>query len=620
MVKISTAVGLILATLVQVGQCLDVNSLDDTKAVAKSALGPLQQYFTGANIVSGKGQWIEQSSSGKWVVQWHESGQYFDLFYQYALFTGDGSSSGFATSNVQAASNGNDFLGIYKASDDQDERWNDDIAWWAISSLTGAESGAGGNLRNLASTTFDQIWQSWDDKCGGGIYWSRSRKPNSANPYLKSTITNVQMMDLGARLGQGDKANQIWNWLKSANLVVDDGDGGYVIYDRVLTNDCGTVAREVYSYEYGEAIAALAVMGRLDEATKVFNGLKSIFVDGNNVLGQCMGSCAPKKNPSGYNWSVYKGLAYLYKYTSDPNVRASIATIIRASAQAVVVNRQNGFMSVNPGGQFTLVEPEGLNIRDQFEVVGVLNALIVVNGGWGAPAAPAAGSSQIIINGSGNGGLVINAGGGGSGSNIIVTNIVAPAVTVVEATTTTTTTTTTTNAVVAVATTTNAVAVTENSGPASPIAVVKTSTSPAAIPTYIVVNAAAATSSAAGPAAATTVVAPSPSTAVLAQATTSRSATTYSSYIPPAVTTVAASSKYTTPAYTTPSIPNSSGSSGTSSISTGAVVGGAAGGIFIVAALAAGAFVLYKKKTAAATAAAAAAAPLAPNSAFMTAV
>ncbi|KAJ3077235.1 hydrolase 76 protein [Podochytrium sp. JEL0797] len=338
-------------------------------------MGPLQAYFVGPNI-EGKGAWTEQTASGRWVVQWHESGIYQDLFYQYALASGDSSNNGFAHSNLIASAAGNgDFLGGFTADQVQDTRWNDDIAWWALASAEATNDTA---LSSLASTTFNDIWMSWDMQCGGGIFWSRDRSPTAFNPYLKSVITNVQMMDLGSRLGETGKVNQIWSWLKSSGLVVDDGNGGYVIYDNIMTNNCSK-SSQVYSYLYGEAITAFVAMGNVAEATKLFTGLKNVFVNASNVLGP-IGIC--KKDPCGYSWPVYNGLARLFKATSDAGTRNSIATIMKATSAVVLAHCDSNWSCMRnfgPGTAWTLLQPDGLNVRDQFEAVAFLNAMIVIN-------------------------------------------------------------------------------------------------------------------------------------------------------------------------------------------------------------------------------------------------
>ncbi|KAJ3077237.1 hydrolase 76 protein [Podochytrium sp. JEL0797] len=360
-------------------QNLDLGDTNAVKAAAKAAMGPLQQYFNGPNV-EGKGSWTEQDPSGRWVVQWHESGQYNDLFFQYSIASGDSSNNGFAQGNMMSSAAGNgDFLGGFSADQVQDTRWNDDIAWWGLASQSGAEATGDGTLASLAQKTFDEVWMSWDSQCGGGIFWSRDRDPSASNPYLKSTITNVQMMDLGARLGQNDKVNQIWAWLKSSGLVVDDGNGGYAIYDNIMTNGC-TISNAAYSYEYGEVITALSAMGQVDEATKAFQGLKNIFLLSSGGLGPT----ACQKDPCGYNFAVYKGLSYLFKATSDSGVRGSIVSIMKANAAVVLGNCDSNWACMRnfgAGTAWTLLQPDGLNVRDQFEAVALLNAMISISSG-----------------------------------------------------------------------------------------------------------------------------------------------------------------------------------------------------------------------------------------------
>ncbi|KAJ3077239.1 hydrolase 76 protein [Podochytrium sp. JEL0797] len=376
-------------------------NLDDHNAVlaaAKAAMGPLQQYFNGPNV-EGKGAWTEQKGN-RWVVQWHESGMYQDIFYQYALASGDESNNAFVTGNMIACDeeNGN-FLGGLNPNLPEDTRWNDDISWWALSSESGAEATGETTLANLASTTFDEVWKYWDDQCGGGIFWSRDQAPGTTAPYLKSTITNVQMMDLGARLGHLDKVNQIWSWLKSSGLVVDDGHGGYVVFDNIMTDGC-KLSNEVFSYEYGEAITALSVMGQVDEAIKVFNGLKRIFVASDGILGpqHC------KKDPCGYSWPVYKGFSYLWKATSDTPTKNAITSIMKSTASVVLdhcTSEWDCMRDFAPGTQFTLLEPNGKNVRDQFEAGYFLNAMIHIsadgNGSWFAADGSSEPSSSSAV-------------------------------------------------------------------------------------------------------------------------------------------------------------------------------------------------------------------------------
>ncbi|KAI8619133.1 glycoside hydrolase, partial [Chytriomyces sp. MP71] len=111
--------------------------------------------------------------------------------------------------------------------------------------------------------TFDEVWDHWDGACGGGLYWGRDRK--SSDPkvaFLKSTITNAEMMEIAARLfaltgesGYKSRFNQIWGWLKTSGIVTVD----YYVADGVDSRDCQPSLR-IYSYHVGELLSAHSAM------------------------------------------------------------------------------------------------------------------------------------------------------------------------------------------------------------------------------------------------------------------------------------------------------------------------------------------------------------------------
>ncbi|ORY29264.1 hypothetical protein BCR33DRAFT_578611 [Rhizoclosmatium globosum] len=324
-------------------------------------------------------------------VQWHESGQYWDLFYQYFRWSGDLSWKSFADSQLALSAGGNgDYMGGLSPYVEETTRWNDDMCWWGLTSMTAAENGDSFHLQ-LATRTFEEVWMSWDaSTCGGGIFWSRSRS-GGYHPTLKSTITNAQMVDLGARLfrltGNADyknKVDQIWNWLRTVGLVSAD----YTVYDGVESNEC-VPNQQVYSYHTGELLTGMSNMyiatkdtKYLTEAHNIFASIKRQFVV-NDVLS-FEPSCAAGancKSPTGYYWAIYKGLFHLSLATPDAVVQNSVASVIRTSATANFRgcnSNWNCMRNLGVGTGFTL--RDGTNVRDQFETVAILNALAVING------------------------------------------------------------------------------------------------------------------------------------------------------------------------------------------------------------------------------------------------
>ncbi|KAI9329471.1 glycosyl hydrolase family 76-domain-containing protein [Obelidium mucronatum] len=415
--KLSFLLTLVVAAAAQ--QTIDVTSKTAAISAAKAAMGPLQQFYAGNT--RGNGAWIEQYDDGHWLIQWHETGLYFDLFYKYMQYSSDYSRLPFVDKEMQitVGSNG-DFLDGMNPTVEIAGRWNDDIGWWALATMTAAETfgkdgiiarnnlltGYNPTYLSVTNTTFHQIWMDWDTKtCGGGIYWSRIRTGSNAD--LKSTITNVQELELGARLfaltGNADykaKFDIIYAWLKSTGII----DSNYLVHDGVRDGGC-TVSKEIYSYHTGELMAALAVMYQatktqtyLDEAHKVFAAVRTYFVTASTNVLDIEPSCAAGvncKSPTGYYWAIYKGFANLYVATTDNAIKSSIAKIVQSSALVNFKGCDSNWYCIRNlpvGTGFTM--QNGTNPRDQFETVAILNTLAIINGAPPTLAVPGGGSAQ----------------------------------------------------------------------------------------------------------------------------------------------------------------------------------------------------------------------------------
>ncbi|KAI9329444.1 glycosyl hydrolase family 76-domain-containing protein [Obelidium mucronatum] len=384
--SILTAVGLSLATssvVVAQAPVIDLTSKEAVVTAATNAIPFLKKFY------SSPGQ------DGAWdqnLMQWHETGIYWELFYAYASYSKDSSYNDWIDSEMLPC-------------DCWGGRWNDDIGWWALATMTAAEHfgkdaiiapslPGNSNPKYIDAThmTYLEMLDQWDtSKCNGGMYWSRNRNSNIENQlYYKSTISNAQHLDLGARLYvlTGDKKfiewfDRVYAWLKSSNLITST----YSVYDGLDTRNC-EINQAQFSYHSSELINGLAVMYKatnnaeyLTEAHNHFNHVASFFV--NNATGVLYDPQAGEdKTPSGFLWSLYRALATLYTVTPDENVKTQIATILRTSATAnfkTCTSDWNCITKVSPvPAKYTL--PDGSNVRAQMETVAILNALAVVNG------------------------------------------------------------------------------------------------------------------------------------------------------------------------------------------------------------------------------------------------
>ncbi|KAI8828286.1 glycosyl hydrolase family 76-domain-containing protein [Chytriomyces cf. hyalinus JEL632] len=445
-----------LAGFVTAAQTLDVTSQAAILAAAKAATPYLKKHFDGnvGGVVNnnGIGAWLEQYGDKRYVVQWHESGMYWDLFYTYYSYTGDGQYNAWVDKNVQLSlGDYNGQMGFLDQMSAISGRWNDDIGWWGIAMISAAEGSIGGIVApgdiseghnpkyvDVGSATHSQMFENWETGCGGGIFWARDRSAKKeSDRYYKSAITNAQHVEMSARLMvlTGDKKyqtsfDQVYDW--TMTHLADQAT--YAVYDGLDNRSCMKDSKQ-YSYYSGELLAGLATMYKatqtqkyLDEANKHFLHISSVFTR-NSVLYDPQCDLEKCKQPTGFLWAIYKSFSVFYEVASADN-KAQITSIMQASANDVFKNCDsdwNCIRQLSADTDFTLWD--GTNVRDQFETVAMLNSLAIMSGAkitqrkqdtTPGPATPAA-SSKMEDTGSNT--LMYAGIGGGVGLLILIAAI-----------------------------------------------------------------------------------------------------------------------------------------------------------------------------------------------------
>ncbi|KAJ3236241.1 hydrolase 76 protein [Chytriomyces hyalinus] len=339
------------------------------------------------------------------------TGMYF--FYAYASLASDTTFTPFADRNIQLAlgqyGNYISFLDNVSAAGG---RWNDDIGWWGIAMVTAAEGNVNGVVApgtagftprylDVASATHAEMYENWDDGCDGGIFWSRDRNaPKENDRYYKSSISNAQHLELGARLFAltGDTnyrliADRVYTFMQKH--LIDPAT--YDITDGIDNRDCSK-SQWQFSYTTAEVLAAHASLYKttretryLDEAHKHFNHIVTNFLQSNILTDPICGADSDCKDPTGFLWPVYKALAVLYTVTPDANIKSQIVSIMQTSSNFV-------FRTCNENWNYTdYTLSDGTNVRDQFETVAMLLALAVMTSSQPLPPLPSPVSSQVQV-------------------------------------------------------------------------------------------------------------------------------------------------------------------------------------------------------------------------------
>ncbi|KAJ3113451.1 hydrolase 76 protein [Phlyctochytrium bullatum] len=397
---------------------IDINSPKLPAAIAQAArLGSqwLGHYYTYDQQFDWNGAWNIN------IIPWHESGIFWQTYLLYRKYFGDTRYDAFVASQLALASH-------FSRGEILDSTivgnaggvWNEDIAWWGLAVITGAETYGPDDLINpdggseftgrswleVGSRTFFQIVQpgQWDNSCGGGIYWSRDRNSDKKNIRdYKSSITNGQAIEMAARLYRltGDPvyktwADDIYAWMKKY-LVRPD----YTVIDGLYTVQEGTPAEcapdvnpTLWSYQPGVLIPGLAILYNvtrnatyLDEAQRLLDAALANFVDNSNRIYEpsCRFRTTACSSPSGTTWALFRGLAEMHAITPSATAKARIEAVLEASALDNAENCPgtaadwNCIRTLNPvPRQYTF--DNGTNPRDQIETMQILIAIGVAKG------------------------------------------------------------------------------------------------------------------------------------------------------------------------------------------------------------------------------------------------
>ncbi|KAJ3113452.1 hydrolase 76 protein [Phlyctochytrium bullatum] len=352
---------------------------------------------------------------------------YWQCYLLYRKYFGDTRYDSFIASQFVLASYGSqgDFLnGNQGLQATLMGKWNDDIAWWGLAALTGAETygpdalinpagapdNTGKSWFDVANTTFFQMLQQWDTStCGGGIYWSRDR--NSRSKDYKSTITNGQAIEMAARLYRLKPdpvyrkwADDIYAWMKKYVVQPDYTviDGFNAVRAGDTPAQCASdVTTDLWSYQPGVMIPGLAILYNvtqnatyLEEAQKLLDAALATFVDSSNIIYDPIcrlpAQTICRKNPGGYTWALFRGLAEMYTITPNTTAKARIEAALEGTALDNGKNCPgtaadwNCIRTLDPvPKEYTF--PNGTNPRDQIETMEILTSLGIVKGFAAAP-------------------------------------------------------------------------------------------------------------------------------------------------------------------------------------------------------------------------------------------
>ncbi|KAH9825250.1 family 76 glycoside hydrolase [Melampsora americana] len=345
---------------------------------------------------------------------WHESGMIWGMFFDYAKWTGDTQFLDLVTDalvNISYVTE-HDFLGGSAVSVVQTILgvWNDDVLWPSQVTVGGAEvfgpnaimPRSNGDWISLATKTYDQTGVETDDKCGGGIYWSRDR--GSPSGVYKSLITQIEFISQGARNYLQTKnetalaqSKTVLDWIMSSGLGnLNTGE----LLDGMPTTDCTKFTKTSWSYNYGQLIGSLAWMNLatknqtyLDMISPFFDYSVKLFAPTGVITERCEADVSCNRDQQGFKAIYARNLVYVYRQTTNATIKNVIQDIIDASVKAMVSNSCD--KDWNCGGNWTTDTQPLKYIRSQHVSAALLVSAIGIHGNASAGLLPDVNSQAL---------------------------------------------------------------------------------------------------------------------------------------------------------------------------------------------------------------------------------
>lgn len=262
----------------------------------------MQQYFRGGRF-TGAGFW--QNANGLW-----------DILDEYQATQSPALKTDIA--EVYLA-NSNGSLGNY------DAEYVDDEGWWALDWIRAWDLTGNAMYLATAKSLFQSMASTWDNTCGGGVWWNHTKTYKNAIPNELFLLVADQLHTVTP--GDSGTNSYIWwaereaNWFQKSGMInpagqVNDG----------LTATCVNNGGNPWTYNQGVILAGLAELSHITGDTqylRLAERIASAEVQfGTNANGVLQEKGCQSPTSCGSDGPLFKGVFIRYLwwlYSYDPN-------------------------------------------------------------------------------------------------------------------------------------------------------------------------------------------------------------------------------------------------------------------------------------------------------------
>jgi predicted alpha-1,6-mannanase (GH76 family) len=248
----------------------DLGAGGDFRGDAEAAAAALQEMYDGSTGLF--------PSTG-----WWNSANALTALIDYSIATGSKAYEGDVATTFAHNKQANFLNGFY-----------DDEGWWALAWIRAYDLTGTSAYLAMAKTIFQDMIGGWDDTCGGGLWWDKTKT-------YKNAIPNELFLEVATRLHErtaGDTtflawANKEWSWFSASGLI----NGNDLVNDGLAS--CKNNGGATWTYNQGVIIGGLVDLADITGDAALLTRAESIatatmgkLVDAHGVLREpCEPTC-----------------------------------------------------------------------------------------------------------------------------------------------------------------------------------------------------------------------------------------------------------------------------------------------------------------------------------------
>jgi predicted alpha-1,6-mannanase (GH76 family) len=257
---------------------------------------------------------------------------------------------------------------VEKYPDWTQNKYNDDIMWWAIACTRAYGITQNERYLKKAKDSFDFVYDNFtDDTLGGGVYWINQKTSKNSCVNCPTVIAAVRLSVLLKEPAYLEKARKIYAWQKK---TLTDGTGK--VFDNISynkTRQTTRVGRGSLTYNQGTYIgAAVLLYQQTKDQTYLDDAIKTAEWTKDNL---CVTDQRILRNEGQGDAGAFKGIFVRYmKLLINEGGRTEFLPWMKANADAAWRNRRPADNIM--GGDWTKVPQTNVQSQTATSAVAVV--------------------------------------------------------------------------------------------------------------------------------------------------------------------------------------------------------------------------------------------------------